>query len=468
MTSKHTEDTGCPYVTRTPGIFRPYTTRTPGILIQKGADVPRLTSISSLVLLTSAVLIGQATPPPAEYRIYTGSTHAHTSYTWSHGQHLATNDCRGILTYGAASPSDAPSWSDGYVRADGGCPAIFVINGSQLHAPGVTVKPDWTNFQGPPSVHFAAAKAAGYNFYSATDHSQEAGYQPTGPDNAQWMRLKQQAAAATDGAFVGLAGFEHSENDGPGGTGHINVFNSAGMLNALDAGIDLPHLYSWLARAEPNGDGPVVASFNHPGPAQYGNWAGADSPAVNVITMLEVINSNSRIHYPGFVSALDRGWKVSPVAGNDNHGLAGINGQRSRTFVLATALNKTAVLDAMQNRRTYASLDGDLQCRYTVNDAIMGSTLEAPARFQFDITVTNPDRADPNGRITKIDIVKDGGQVVLTHSPDPEHSVRWTPTVEDSTSRYFFVRVWTAGGGDAPDPNPAEPTAWLAPVWTGR
>jgi hypothetical protein len=33
---------------------------------------------------------------------------------------------------------------------------------------------------------------------------------------------------------------------------------------------------------------------------------------------------------------------------------------------------------------------------------------------------------------------------------------------------YFFVRVWNAGGGDAPKANPDHPVAWLAPIWTGR
>jgi len=47
----------------------------------------------------------------------------------------------------------------------------------------------------------------------------------------------------------------------------------------------------------------------------------------NIITMLEVINSNKNVHYDGFLQALDSGWKVSPVAGNDNHGLDGIKAQ---------------------------------------------------------------------------------------------------------------------------------------------
>jgi len=98
----------------------------------------------------------------------------------------------------------------------------------------------------------------------------------------------------------------------------------------------------------------------------------------------------------------------------------------------------------------------------------MGSTLNGPTSFQFAVTVKNPDTDHPGDKITKIDIVKDRGEVVQTYTPTPEYSIRWNPTVNDSTSKYFFVRVWTADGGDAPGADPANPVAWLAPVWTGR
>jgi hypothetical protein len=426
------------------------------------------TYLGGLLVLTSTWLAGQTASPAVEYHIFAGNTHAHTAFTWSHGAHLATNGCAGILAFAKDPASQLEIWSDGYVKTGSGCPAIYVIDGSQIFAPGVTLKPDWQTFQGPPSAHFAAAKAAGYDFYAATDHSQEAAFQPPGPTNATWAAVKQQAAAASDDRFVGLAGFEYSENDGPGGTGHINVFNTADMRNALVPGADLPSFYTWLAEAKANGDGSVVASFNHPSPNQYDNWAHRDARVTDVITMLEVINSNNKIHYPGFINALDHGWKVAPVSGNDNHGLGGIVRQTSRTFVLATARTKAAILDAMKHRRTYASLDNNIQCRYTVNGAIMGSTLNRPGSFSFDITITDPDTSRPQDRITKIDIVKDGGKVVQTYEPTPAHAVHWTPTIDDAASKYFFVRVWTSGGGDAPDADAANPVAWLAPVWTGR
>jgi hypothetical protein len=415
------------------------------------------------LLAFAAVLHGQT-----DYKIYAGSTHAHTSYTWSHGEHLGKTGCAGILVYARNPVTNVFSWSDGYVKSQTGCAGIFVIDGAQIPGPDTPVKPDWEKFQGPPVQHYELAKANGYDFYAATDHSQESAFQTGGAANATWMSAKQQAIAVSDSKFVALPGFEFSENDGPGGTGHINVLNTDGILNALAQGIDLPYFYKWLASAKPFGEGPVVASFNHPGPDQYGKWANRDAAVTDVITMLEVINSNNKIHYPAFIQALDHGWKVSPVCGNDNHGIGGISKQTSRTFVLATERTKGAILQAMKNRRTYASLDRNLQARYSVNGAIMGSTLKAPTSFQFEISISDPDTGNPNDRITKIDIVKDGGAVVKEYSPKPEHSVRWTPTVEDASAKYFFVRVWTAGGGDAPGADAANPVAWLAPVWTGR
>lgn len=416
-----------------------------------------------LPLFCVIALAAQTSPPAPGYHIYAGNTHSHTAYTWSHGDHLATNGCAGILTYTTDPITGASKWSDGYVKTDErGCAGIYVINGSQIPAPGVTVKPDWQKFQGLPSAHYAAAKAAGYDFYSATDHSQDEGFQPPSADNPTWMNSKKQAAAATDSNFVAIAGFEYSENDGPAGTGHLNVYNSEGILNALAPGIDLPYFYKWLTTAKPNGDGPVVASFNHPEKDQYNDWGYRDSKVTDVITMLEVINSNNKIHYPGFIAALDHGWKVSPICGNDNHGLGGITKQTSRTFVLAKEKTKAGILDAMKNRRTYASLDKSLQARYTVNGAVMGSTLDKSTKYRFEIALSSSDK------ITKIDVVKDGGVVAADFTPAPDSSVKWGVTIDDPNSKYFFVRVWTARGGDAPGADPANPVAWLAPVWTGR
>ncbi len=418
--------------------------------------IPKPFHFSLFSLLTSPLVLSVAAAasagiPGSDYQIYSGSTHAHTQYTWSHGAQFAN-----------AAPEPA---ADGKKAKSG---MRISAEGSQLPPADKVPRENWQKYQGPPAAHFALAQAKGYDFYVTSDHSQEAGLQPVSPTNPAWLASQREAAAATDAGFVALAGFEFSENNGPGGKGHLNVINSGSYLNALAPGIDLPHLYRWLQTVPANGEGPVVATFNHASANQYNNWADRDSGVTDIITMLEVINSNTKIHYEAFLAALAQGWKVSPVCGNDNHGLGGISDQSSRTFVLATARTKAAILEAMQQRRTYAALEGNLQCRYTVNGAIMGSTLLRPDSFQFDIWIHDPDTAKPEDRITKIDLVKDDGVVVEEYTPTPAHAVTWRPMIRDAASRYFFVRVWNAGGGDAARADPKQPVAWLAPVWTGR
>lgn len=427
-------------------------------------------ALAAATLAFASTLAAQTAKAP-DYHIYAGSTHAHTAFTWSHGEMLAKNNCKGIQVYGLKPGTEVLfDWSEGYVKkSDGDCYAIYVIDGWQYHTPSMKLKPDWQNVQGPPSVHFAKAKEAGFDFYVTTDHSQEAAFFPLGPNNPQWLNSRREAAEATTKDFVALAGFEYSENDGPGGTGHINVINTSDITNALLPGVDIAAFYKWLATAKPNGAGPIVASFNHPNAHSYADFTGRTTAATEIITMLEVINSNWHIHYEGWLAALDGGWKVSPTSGLDNHGLTGIPTMKSRVFVLATSKTKLGILDAMKHRRTYASLDNNIQCRYTVNGAIMGSTLARPAQYKFDIDINDPDTTDARAKITRLDIVTDGGRVVETYTPEtPSTHVTWKPTIKEPNAHYFFVRVWNAGGGDAPKPDATKPVAWLAPVWTGK
>jgi hypothetical protein len=66
------------------------------------------------LILIAILLTGQVQTPAPEYRIYAGSTHAHTAYTWSHGEQFNKNGCNGIQVYGP-DPASPPAftWTDG-------------------------------------------------------------------------------------------------------------------------------------------------------------------------------------------------------------------------------------------------------------------------------------------------------------------------------------------------------------------
>lgn len=345
--------------------------------------------------------------PPSTFNVYRGNTHAHTTYTSSHGEVPPAN--------------------------------------------------------GPPSEHHAHAKAAGFNFYVTTDHSQEVAFNPTSATNPAWVDTKNAAAAATDGTYVGLAGYEHSENNGGTnpGNGHINVINTNGYLDALESGVDLPYLYNWLTTTAPNGSGmPIVASFNHPDTNQYNNWAyRTDYPGItDIICLLEVIAGADSNKEASYRAANNAGWKVAPTVALDNHGFWGITNHDARVGVLATALTKAGILDGMKNRRTFASFDKNATLHYTANSVIMGSTLSTPSSITFVVTASDPDTGDANDRLTAIEIIAPDGTIAASTSISTYSTVWTSPAVSVSGRKYFYVRMRNAGSGIV---------AIAAPIWTG-
>ena len=131
---------------------------------------------------------------------------------------------------------------------------MFHQKETQYPAESLVLKTDWKKLQGPPAEHFARAKAHGYDFYTVTDHSQEADFQPPRPTNPNWLATKKAAADASDDRFVALTGFEHSENNGPGGRGHLNVLNTAEYINAASRGLICRTCISGSRAPKPNGE----------------------------------------------------------------------------------------------------------------------------------------------------------------------------------------------------------------------
>src|SRR4051812_37051623 len=111
--------------------------------------------------LTCRSLFAQSNSTTGKYQIYSGNTHAHTIFTQSHG----------------AMYNNVPG-SEKHMETDSNNVSVTL---------NTTLKPDWQKYQGPPSEHYAIAKASGYDFYVTTDHSQEATFHPTDPKNANWI-----------------------------------------------------------------------------------------------------------------------------------------------------------------------------------------------------------------------------------------------------------------------------------------
>ncbi|XMO85849.1 hypothetical protein AAFN75_13750 [Algibacter sp. AS12] len=381
--------------------------------------------------------------PFQNLKILNGNTHAHSIFSYSHGSHLkkSANFIKG----------DKVMFTD----------SLFVSRPKNKE-----LKENWDLFQGLPEKHYEEAKNANFNFYCVTDHSQEEAFFPDSKNNTAWAVAQKQAEMASNSDFTAFMGVEHSENDSNNGRGHFNVIGSSTYINAIRPGIDIPYFYNWLKENPKNlkTGNPVVVTFNHPDKKQFNNWAYRDDEITEIITLLEIINSK-KSKYEGFVNALDKGWKVSPVAGIDNHNYTEISKAESRTFVLAENNSPKAILNAMRKRRTYATYDKNLECRYSVNDSIMGSSIPKSETYNLQLYINDPDIDDKTDKISKIDIITREGKIIKSIEPKSlKHENYFNVSIENKDiDTYFFVQVWD--NTKTKKVEISKPVAWLAPIW---
>lgn len=352
--------------------------------------------IGVLVFAGTFAAVAVKQPKSQSYNIYFGNTHAHSNYS---GDIAIFRGKKGL----SLDPKNSAEW------------------------------------------HFALAKENGYDFYCVTDHSQYPEY-----TLEAFADVKAQSEKATDAKFVGIRGYEHSENNGPDGTGHMNVYNSDTYLSALDDEVSLEYFHNWLAKPE---NKKVVVCFNHPTVNAYNDFKCYNEVARGRMSMIELFNGKS-CKYPAFVNALSKGWKVSPVAGCDNHGVEGIAKWGARTGVAATELTYDAIMEAMAAGRTYATLDKNLKIIYYVNGKPMGSTISGKS-LKFTIDISDPDVSDPGSKITKIEIVAENGKLIQSKEC-AGYDINWIVDIPVN-QKYYYIRVYNA--------SMTEPVAYAAPVW---
>ena len=315
---------------------------------------------------------------------------------------------------------------------------------------------------------FSTAKSNGFDFVMLTEHSG-----PTGPVDQVGYYADAQTQAlnySEIGRFVGLAGYEYSENsnDGDSDTGHMIGFGTTDFVNAAAPGMKFSSFFEKLVAD--SSQRTTFAGYNHPAATGHKGSASYLKTTANRarIVMSETSNkvtynaTNEANYYNAYIVHLDRGWRVAPTCGLDTHSMTYLKTLESatkkpcRTGLLATSLTTENVLEAMMNRRLYSTRDTNLQLRYQVNDVWMGSIVSTPTTANITVTVTDPNTTQPLDKITKIEVIGSNGQVLASQAFDA-HSVTWSPTVNVGTNKYMFIRVFNG--------ERIAHTAVSAPVW---
>ena len=283
-----------------------------------------------------------------------------------------------------------------------------------------------------------------------------------------WNEYKSAVAAFNKenaGSMVAIAGFEMTWSGGPG---HINTFNTPGIVSrnnttlnnkTKDAGLQA--YYKLLSQTEGVNS---ISQFNHPGTTfgnfiDFGYW---DAVVDTRMYMVEVGNGEGQIgaggYYPSYeqyIMALDKGWHVAPTNNQDNHKGKWGNANDARDVILTDDFTEDGIYAALRARRMYATEDKNLDLDYTVNGNMMGSIIDVPEKLNFEISFNDPDRTDS---IAKVELVVNSGKVAYTWDSAADLA-KGSVSVELAPEyTYYFVRV-TEGDGDL---------AVTAPVWVGE
>lgn len=303
----------------------------------------------------------------------------------------------------------------------------------------------------------ANPEGALYDMTKATEYSQQT-----------WKSYKDAVAAfnaANVGKKVAIAGFEMTWSGGPG---HINTFNTPGIVSrnnttlndkTKDAGLQA--YYKLLSQTEGVDS---ISQFNHPGTTfgnfiDFGYW---DAVVDTRMYMVEVGNGEGQIgaggYYPSYeqyIMALDKGWHVAPTNNQDNHKGRWGNANDARDVILTDDFTEDGIYAALRARRMYATEDKNLDLDYTVNGNMMGSIIDVPAKLNFEISFNDPDRTDS---IAKVELVVNSGKVAYTWDSAADLTKGSVSVELPPEYTYYFVRV-TEGDGDL---------AVTAPVWVGE
>jgi uncharacterized protein YdeI (BOF family) len=262
---------------------------------------------------------------------------------------------------------------------------------------------------------------------------------------------------ATDPDFLALRGFEYTQ----GAEGHINVYNTVRHATRtkvtgcsfcdftpnLEAGVTVQGFYPWLAVTGTVGldAAGTVMQFNHPGWINFNDWT--YHPEVSSVARLEEVGNGNGTSYmfseEQYIRSLDYGWKVGATNNADTHTTAWGTNTDHRTGVLMPELTKTALLEALRARRTYASEDKNYSLSMKANGFWMGSEIANIGTIQFVIDGSDPDAGDLT---SLVQLITDQGKVVAEYQPGTA-SFTWTPQIVITTGvHYFYVKVTQADG----------------------
>jgi hypothetical protein len=298
----------------------------------------------------------------------------------------------------------------------------------------------------PDNAYNYAKNTANLDFFGLADHDIYL-------TSSSWNSIKTAADYYNqDNVFVAFRGFEWTTTY----LGHIAIINSDDYCTSGQSPTNtFAGICAWI-----NARSSCIAFLNHPG-RQDGTGKEFDhfaATAIDNMVGMELWNKSDPFtdyyYNDGFFTndnnkgyfdeANYRGWKVGASGAGDNHYGTWGAANDFRMAILANSLTHADLLEALQVRRFFSTLDKNIALSFTISGSEMGSVLQGAANQTLQVLAT-----DGNGEtFTEVVIFNKSHDIVASWTPNAS-SVNVSMVKNTYDGDYFYVKVTQTDGNEA-------------------
>nr|WP_272509046.1 CehA/McbA family metallohydrolase [Clostridium ganghwense] len=290
----------------------------------------------------------------------------------------------------------------------------------------------YSDGKGTPTEAYMHAKNDNLDFLIITDHSGSLVRSKLNKEvpNYEMLKIEADVINQKHNDFLALIGFETKTALWH----HCNVINAKDVIGKKTRK-KTEKLYDWLHNKDN-----IVLSINHP------SRSCKNLPYLiefdEFINLIEVGNGSPPREYRRseeyYFKALDNGWHVGAINGQDNHSETWGDAD-NLTVVISDKLDIDSFINAMKLRRVYSTETRTLKLTVKGNDHWMGSILDLNKGDKLNLQIAAEDKSNP---ITKIQIISNGGNILNEKMFSKTNTAEWdlSFTITEDSS-WYVVKV---------------------------
>lgn len=328
-----------------------------------------------------------------------------------------------------------------------------------------------TSFMTKPLQDFNYAKVSQHvDFYGISEHNHySAGM--TNPLNFH-RGLADANTANNDGSFVALYGMEWGVISGGG---HVIVYGYDSLMGWDNNDYDVfvaknDYASLWKKINEKPGS---FAYLAHPQSSDYNNlfttsvglladnaivgMAARSGPAFSTNTSYS--NPSPGNYIARYNDALKRGYHLGVGLDHDTHNSVFGRQTSGRLVVMAPALTRADILEAIRKMRFYSSDDWNLKVNFTIANQPMGSIVTHTGTPTLVANVVDGDASENVSSIAVYyGIPGSGNNPTILTTVNNNANLSYTHAIANNTNYYYYLKI-TQTDGDI---------VWTSPIWYTR